>query len=485
MEFLRDIYIPIFGCSCVIQYFYKKNNWLKKICLFLIFCYFIPVLNSAFNLFSSSDYTRWLYGMALLFSLITALTLENAENHEQLLNKRILWWVTFIAAAILLIPSAVYILYHFGISIINRFASVCATEYFMGYPALIVMLILTLANYIGLWYIVLKKKNRIKHICYIVILASATNYLVYNSINYDLHATNYSNAYYYQKSILDGVENTSQFFEYRIDYPGQIANYSLFKNMPAVNYYNSLQNAKSSLFAEATGIGENRMDTILILPDTGREYIDSLLSVKYYYDYDNNSTIPSGFNYVKTENGVNIYENEYYIPMGFVYDEYCLEEQLSGQTPEVRVQAMLNSLVIDKSDENLVSQYLTKTTDYQSSEPLTTLSQQRRQSACSYFSGSSSGFDAKIHLDAENIVFFSVPNDSGWKITVNGKPAKLIEVNYGLIGICCSEGDNIISATYHTKGLLPGITCSAMSACLWIVLEIAKRTKMRRYKCYQ
>lgn len=77
------VYVPVFGCVCVLQWCFSKKDWLKKVCIFLVICYFVPVLNAAFNLFSSTAYTRWLYGMALVFSLVTALTLEEMEKLKQ------------------------------------------------------------------------------------------------------------------------------------------------------------------------------------------------------------------------------------------------------------------------------------------------------------------------------------------------------------------------------------------------------------------
>lgn len=471
------VYLPIFGCFCVLQWCTRKKDWLKKICIALGICYFVPVLNAAFNLFSNIYYTRWLYGMALIFALVTVLTLEEVENTEQFISKKLLLGVTVFTGALLLIPTVIYFLYRSGISVINRFASACVSEYFMGYSAIIIMLILTAANYGALWYITNAKKCSIKCIAIIVAVACVLNFGVYNIINYDFHESGYSNQYHYEKTLIEGTENTSNTFEYRIDYPEQIRNYSLFKNMPSVNYYNSLQNPGSSRFAQAVGIAENLASTQLNTPASGGEYTDALLSVKYYYDYDGNSTIPNGFQYLKTENGVDIYENKNYIPMGFTYKTYCLEEQLTSMQPENRAKAMLQTMVVSKEDEETVRKYLAPELSITDEINLTRAISQRKTTACSSFTGTSNGFTAEITLDKDNIVFFSIPNDAGWEITVNGKPATVVDANYGLMGVCCDAGHNTISATYHTQGLQLGLGCSGISAAAWIVLEVLNRRK--------
>lgn len=403
------VYLPVFGYVCVLQWCLYKKDWLKKVCIVFTICYFVPVLNAAFNLFSSSHYTRWLYGMALVFSLVTAMTLEEMEDKKQSINRKLLFGVTLFTTGLLLAPTAIYFLYHFGISIINRFASACVTEHFMGYSKLVIMLILTAVNYIALWYIVVTKKYTVRTVILLVVIACGLNYGVYNAINYDFHATGYSNKYYYEKSLIEGNEYIDNHFEYRIDYPGQIANYSLFKNMPSVNYYNSLQNPGSSRFAQAVGIGDDLTDTILLTPTVGGEYTDALLSVKYYYDYDGNGIIPSGFSYLKTENSVDIYVNENYIPMGFIYDSYCLEERLTDMRPEERAKMMLHTMVIQKKDEKLVNNYLVLENDLTVTSDLADLVSERKETVCSYFSGTSDGFTAEINLEQDNIVFFSIP----------------------------------------------------------------------------
>lgn len=469
------VYLPVFGCICVLQWCIHKNDWLKKICIVLTICYFVPILNAAFNLFSSTSYTRWLYGMALVFSLVTAMTLEEIESTKLSINRKLLIGVTLLTTGLLLVPTAIYLLYFFGISVINRFASVCATEYFMGYSALVIVLILTAVNYIALWYIASTTKLTARITVLIVIAVCTLNFGVYNAINYDLHTTDYSNDYYYKKSLVEGDENSSNHFEYRIDYPGQIANYGLFKNMPSVNYYNSLQNPGSSRFAQAVGIGDNLTDTILLTPTEVGEYTDALLSVKYYYDYDGNSIIPSGFSYLETNNGVDIYENENYIPMGFVYDSYCLEDQLTDMQAKDRAKMMLHTMVIQTADEELISSYLPLESNLAVTSNLSVLVSERNKTVCSYFSGTSGGFSAEIVLEKDNIVFFSIPNDAGWEITVNGEPASIVDVNYGLLGICCKAGNNVINAVYHTQGYSLGTACSLTCLLSWVLLESLRK----------
>lgn len=72
-------------------------------------------------------------------------------------------------------------------------------------------------------------------------------------------------------------------------------------------------------------------------------------------------------------------------------------------------------------------------------------------------------------------MFFSIPNDVCWEITVNGEPASVVDANYGLLGICCEAGNNPISVTYHTQGWILGLVCSYTCLAVWLLLEILSR----------
>ena len=62
---------------------------------------------------------------------------------------------------------------------------------------------------------------------------------------------------------------------------------------------------------------------------------------------------------------------------------------------------------------------------------------------------------------------------------VNGKKAETLSVNYGLLGICCNKGKNIIVARYHTKGLVAGIMGSTIFALILLFLNIKEKNKSK------
>ena len=469
------LFLPLFGLCLVCQRCVKKNDWIKKLCVTLVICYLFPFLNSAFNLFSSEAYTRWLYGMALVFSLTSAITLDESGNLCGFIDKKILTYLSLFTALILLIPASVYYLYSKDVVLINRFASACSSELYTGLPIVYLMVGLTFVNYLVLWDLAVSHNVKQSFLVFIVSLVCVLNYSVYNAINYDFHATEYSNDYYLTKALIEGEERQSQGFEYRIDYPCQISNYGLFKNYPAVNNYNSIQNPWGSRFAESVGIAEGLDDTILQTPQSYGEYTDALLSVKYYYDYDGHSKIPSGFIFLHNQNGVDIYMNTNYLPMGFSYDSYVLQSQVSNLTPSDKAKIMLKSLIIEDCDQELVSGMLDHDLLNNDQNELSGLVASRKKVSCGSFHGTSRGFSSEFNSNQPSVVFFSIPFDRGWKITVNDKQAKVFKVNYGLLGVICDSGQSIIEGKYNPRGLLFGFIISLVSLVLWSIYENRRR----------
>ena len=123
----------------------------------------------------------------------------------------------------------------------------------------------------------------------------------------------------------------------------------------------------------------------------------------------------------------------------------------------------------------MVSQYLPLNSDKTATSDLSDIVSKRKETVCSHFNGTSSGFTAEINLEKDNIVFFSIPNNTGWEITVNGEPANVVDVNYGLLGICCNAGNNTISATYHTQGWTLGVVCSVICLATWLLLKMLNK----------
>ena len=60
-----------------------------------------------------------------------------------------------------------------------------------------------------------------------------------------------------------------------------------------------------------------------------------------------------GWSYYATQNGYHIYQNDYFIPMGFTYDSYMTRTKYDGLSQNIRELSLLKAIVLeDKDAEN-------------------------------------------------------------------------------------------------------------------------------------
>ena len=88
-----------------------------------------------------------------------------------------------------------------------------------------------------------------------------------------------------------------------------------------------------------------------------------------------------------------------------------------------------------------------------------------------YFEKDSYHFRSVINADTDKYAFFSIPNDSGWSATVNGKEAEIIDIN-GFMAVKVDAGVNDIVFNYETPGLKAGVMGSS-AAVIIIMIYLA------------
>lgn len=90
----------------------------------------------------------------------------------------------------------------------------------------------------------------------------------------------------------------------------------------------------------------------------------------------------------------------------------------------------------------------------------------------------------KINISSEvtekSLLCSSIPDHNGWSITIDGKEAKKIIINGGLIGCELQSGKHQIELSYKPVKLKSGITCSIVSLALLIILSFLINIKQRK-----
>lgn len=498
-----SMYLPMFAMSGVFALFtVKKRTWLKGICIFLVICSFVPILNSIFYLFNSSYYARWLYMMILMFALATAVALEDRRTKWTGPTALMTFFCTIVAVPLGLI-------WYYSTD------SGGSESYRLGYPPFtgrfwlytgIAFLGIILTAWIIRKYRGTKMFERsvLIGISFMTVLygcvhitngkqhSNDSSFLVDQCIEGEVELPDPEEEFYridfYRTSSISTIDNLGLYWGYpSIECFHTIVPSSVMDFYPIIGVTRSVgSRAESSLYGLRaftstkysfirTGTNKRKeVDVTTTDPDTGESIVTGT-------KYTENHKV-QGFTYYDTQNGFDIYENENYISMGFAYDEFMTESDFEKSIAKSNRHLYLcKYLVVPDDLADYYSQFMTRVTGSEKAEATYTMFRQsvedRRSECCTDFEYSSSGFTASIDLESPKIVFFSVPYESdGWSATVNGESRDVKKVTYGFVAVECGAGHNEIEFDYTTPGFAVGGTITVsdhdfrLPGGLWISL---------------
>ncbi len=510
-------YLPAFGMVGVIAWLKSfPRHWLKRMFIVLMFFAFIPILNSSFMLFNATYYARWFYMLTLITSLMTVL----AFNTKNANLKSGFAWGAGIALAISLA---------IGLTLASPSSSTAEAKYGLYlYPERFWVYVATaLVSLVAVLYVIIfrrEEKHRLSVLLAFgaVVIVSCTMWIYFISEGQSL---SYSNKDYVIPYALEGdktlempegEKEKAQDGIFRIDTYETMDNMAMFWDMSSINAFHSIIPATAIDFYESVGIER----VVATRPDSSAYAVRALLSVKYLFDdavfgsrfgsvekissggvfdpavsesdaevvtyrtsdgethtyTENYRTANNGWSYVSTSSGHNLWKNDFYIPMGFTYDQYITEAEYYTFAEADRAAIMLKALVL--SDEQAlrydgILSHMDVSTVFVTTEEYYADCKNRAAISCGEtYKPDSEGFSAQITLSESDLVFFSVPYDEGWSAFVNGEKTEIEKVNVGLMAVYCDAGENDIRFEYETPGGRTGLIITVISLLIFLVYVI-------------
>ena len=445
-----ELYLPLIGMVFAISYMIhckKKRNFVFYICNVCMIFSFFPILNSSFQLFNQAYYGRWFFMFVLMLSLASVKAIE--EDYE--IKK----------------SSIITLLVIVGLTITFYIQNVIKSNYYI-----LLLIIAVLGNLYVIW--ALKHHNKEKYILYGVSVCSVFLGMMqfYNTYDY-----NSVDGYFQNFIQMDAYNELPDDEFYRTE--NKQYNTSMVSRNKDIICWNSTVSA--SIFSFYDSVGVQRY----ITSNPGEDFygLRALLSVKYIYNEPNQYLDTK--EYIHTDNSL-IYENLNYLPMGFGFDYYITEEEYQSIPVEQRHLVLLKALVMSEEDIEKYQGCLKKL----DSAELNNLNQEsfkqdvaeRRKNVCSYFQEGKNSFQAKIDLNEDKMIFFSVPYEKGWTASINGEKAEVVKVDDGLIALKCNAGSNEIQFRYVPQGFKLGMCLSVLSAIIIIVGLFLEKRKLNEKK---
>lgn len=494
-------WLPLVGMTGAIAYLQlKKRDWIKKIISLLIVMAFVPVLNSAFQMFNSSIYyARWYYMLVLMLTLATIRAFESRQADW---GRAVRWSAGITLAMTLLIglmPKVTTVTTDDAETKEWSVGVAGDTRRFWIYALIALVCILG-------FVLIFKKFGFRTRAFYVTTSTTLCLTILLTSGFIIASGTAYSSTL---KPIRDNIINKRDAIHIddldddsvRSDFYECPDNTAMFWQIKSINCFQSSVSTSIMTFYESLGMTRD----VASRPDTNMYGVRALLSCKYLFDYmgddadisksfteKNGKTKMPYWKLLKAENGFRIFENTCYIPMGFTYDSFVTNEEFELVNNSHKTEAILYSMVLSReqmkkyasvtgyTDEKYAELYGKEPEKFKSivesynygKEAYKKICDEHRENSCSQFCYTNNGFTAKFDNTggSENLLFFSVPYSEGFTAYVNGSKTDVEKVNNGLMAVLIPENTECsIEFVYETPGLSAGILISVLSAAAFAV----------------
>jgi uncharacterized membrane protein YfhO len=500
------LYLPMVSTVFVIAYLRKhKKSFLRILFTVLVIMAVVPALNSLYQAMNSTYYARWFYMLTLVMTLMTVKVLDRMDEYE--IRKG------FVPTAVVTVAIAVLI----GFMPYESFRNSATVIYKLGleqHPLRFWLFVAVSVGGLGataLLLLIRKKKPKL------FIRATAVTLCVFIVGYASLYlwsgkrVASFDDAYMQRYALNGGEELTlSDVKDVRSDFYDAPDNLAMYWQVPTIQTFHSVVPASIMDFYNSSGVQRD----VASRPDVSFYGMRALLSVKYLfretgsYDKKDEKLLP-GFTYLRAENGFDIFENQYYVPMGFTYDTYFTREEYLNLSDNVKHLAILKGMVLSRYQMQKYADitgyedgmYLNLNADFDENHPQDKTypvyhgfdsvtsgfvyseeeychdAERLKEHACSDFCYTDDGFTASYeNSGGDNLLFFSVPYDEGWTATVNGEPAEIEQVNLGFMAVRVKGHEKSeIVFTYTTPLLKEGIIVSAAGAGLFLIYLIMIR----------
>ena len=471
-------YLPLCSLAGAMAYWRsRKGDSKKRIVGTCAVCALVPVLNSAFYALNSSYYARWFYMPVLILAAMTVCALEDRGIPVEELEApaKGIGWLMIATLAFALVPVQDSDTGSWSLGVLKNPGQYAAVLGF-GLGGLLI------------YRFICEKWREDPHFVHRMTAAVLVFACLFSMVHIGIGKFG---QWYTDSDLVEQdtnallLKNDLPEGDYRIDTYKIHDNIGMWLDKSCLQYFGSTAAPSILSFYPALGVKRD----VRSEPELSNYALRGLLSVEYLIttpekQADFEAEADAGWTYYDTLDGYALYRNENYVPMGFTYDYYLTETEYEEQAKSLRSNLLMRALVLSDEDAAVYGKYLTKLPSGKLNDLYYDTYVQdcnaRRAHSCSVFQMNNAGFHAEITLDAENLVFFSVPYDDGFTAYVNGEQAKIVRVDEGLMAVVCPAGANSIDFVYQAAGLSVTKTVTLVAIPVWVVYTAFFAWRKRR-----
>lgn len=247
---------------------------------------------------------------------------------------------------------------------------------------------------------------------------------------------------------------------------------SLFHGWKGTNAYGQWNQRSNIAFLRVMNVKQERDHPSWVSGFGSRFKLNTLVGVKYLLAKNKNN-IPYGYKYLDTVGDVDLYENTFYLPLGFTYDTFIKMEDFLMLTEDMKDATLLEAFVwSDETDNPETYPLLRREMPIESYQSYENKVSKLRENTLQITAYSDDFIRGHISLDTDGLLFLSIPFDSGWNLKVNGEKTKIHKVNIGFMGVFLKKGFHEIDLKYSMPFQRTGMAISIAGFLIYLILLI-------------
>ena len=311
----------------------------------------------------------------------------------------------------------------------------------------------------------------------VIAAAELTQHVGYNDYTVDavryLHSTD-RGFYRFQKNYRSGLQDYGSLNDSKAQGYYGTSSYSPF------NQKNYIAFLRGMGVIEGNDEGPTRWATGL-----NRTVLWILGSVKYFLIKPPPDNLESsGYHLAASAGDVRIFQNDYFLPLGFAYDAYVPASEFSKLTTVQKDQVLLKAVVVDDEEQRRFASLkrldVSRLSEEYSVPAFLEDYGARKSATLKIAERGENSIRGAIELEKPALLFFSIPFDVGWSVLVDGRPATLDKVDFGMTGILLDKGAHDVKLDFRPRLLKLGIVVSAIGIAVYLTLLAWSHLRRRK-----
>jgi uncharacterized membrane protein YfhO len=173
------------------------------------------------------------------------------------------------------------------------------------------------------------------------------------------------------------------------------------------------------------------------------------------------------YEFVKQYGRDYLFRNARFLPLGLSFNRYILDDIFLKLPPAEKAEVLLLAVVISNESDaeklGLAPVILSDLEQEMRGASIADVTSARRKTGLELTSFHQTQIEGQVRLDQKSVLVVQTPFDRGWHALQDGKPAPVLKVDAGLLGVALEAGEHQVKLHYRNPYLVVGAVISLVS----------------------